>query len=128
LGRNGVSEVSDKLRDERFVTLLGPRRHWQDGHCMGVAAPLPRSLAGKSILLTWKALPIRAMCGGCRDIPGTCTQIERSAWSWSTSFVREKLLIILDSCEHVIETSRCLPELLYQETEQVYLLAPSREL
>ncbi|HVQ70228.1 MAG TPA: hypothetical protein VMT08_22270 [Bradyrhizobium sp.] len=39
-----------------------------------------------------------------------------------------KLLIILDSCEHVIEAVALLAEQLYQETEQVYLLATSREL
>ena len=39
-----------------------------------------------------------------------------------------KLLIILDSCEHVIETVALLAEQLYQETEQVYLLTTSREL
>ena len=38
-----------------------------------------------------------------------------------------KLLIILDSCEHVIETVALLAEQLYQETEQVYFLTTSRE-
>src|SRR4029077_18170507 len=39
-----------------------------------------------------------------------------------------KLLIILDSCEHLIEAVALMAEQLYQETEQVYLLATSREL
>jgi predicted ATPase len=39
-----------------------------------------------------------------------------------------KLLIILDSCEHVIEAVASLAEQLYQQTEQVYLLTTSREL
>jgi predicted ATPase len=38
-----------------------------------------------------------------------------------------KLLIILDSCEHVIESVALLAEQLYQETAQVHLLATSRE-
>jgi predicted ATPase len=38
-----------------------------------------------------------------------------------------KLLIILDSCEHVIEAVASLAEQLYQESEQVYLLTTSRE-
>src|SRR6202040_1717088 len=39
-----------------------------------------------------------------------------------------KLLIILDSCEHVIEAVALLAEQLHQETDQIYLLATSREL
>jgi predicted ATPase len=39
-----------------------------------------------------------------------------------------KLLIVFDSCEHVIETVALLAELLYQEAEQVYVLTTSREL
>jgi predicted ATPase len=39
-----------------------------------------------------------------------------------------KLLIILDSCEHVIEAVALLAEQLHQETEQIYLLTTSREL
>jgi predicted ATPase len=40
----------------------------------------------------------------------------------------QKLLIILDNCEHVIEAVALLAEQLYQESEQIYLLATSREL
>jgi predicted ATPase len=39
-----------------------------------------------------------------------------------------KLLIILDSCEHVMEAVALVAEQLYWETEQVYLLTTSREL
>jgi predicted ATPase len=38
-----------------------------------------------------------------------------------------KLLIILDSCEHVIEAVASLAEQLYRQTEQIYLLTTSRE-
>jgi predicted ATPase len=40
----------------------------------------------------------------------------------------QKLLIILDSCEHVIEAVALVAEQLYQETEQIHLLTTSREL
>jgi predicted ATPase len=38
-----------------------------------------------------------------------------------------KLLVILDSCEHVIEAVALVAEQLFRETEQVYLLTTSRE-
>jgi DNA-binding winged helix-turn-helix (wHTH) protein len=59
-----VSEVGDKLRDERFVTPIGPGGIGKTTIAWLLAAPLPRSLAGMSTLPTWKALPIRAMLGG----------------------------------------------------------------
>jgi predicted ATPase len=40
----------------------------------------------------------------------------------------QKVLIILDSCEHVIEAVALVAEQLYREIEQVYLLTTSREL
>src|SRR6202035_5948813 len=44
-------------------------------------------------------------------------------------FVRSgKFLIILDSCEHVIEAVALVAEKLYQETEQIHVLTTSREL
>jgi predicted ATPase len=39
-----------------------------------------------------------------------------------------KLLIILDSCEHVIEAVALLAEQLYRQTEEVHVLTTSREL
>ena len=88
-----VSEVSDKLRDERFVTLLGPGGIGKTTVPWLLAVPLPRSLAAKSILPTWKALPIR---GTLRELSRHPWDLHSNrkipAWSWSTSFVRESFL------------------------------------
>jgi predicted ATPase/DNA-binding winged helix-turn-helix (wHTH) protein len=43
-------------------------------------------------------------------------------------FLRERrMLLILDSCEHVIETAATLAERIFQEAPQVHILATSRE-
>jgi hypothetical protein len=68
-GGTVVGEVGDKLRDERSVTLLGPNGDSRRPSPWLLAAPQPRSLADKSILLTWEALPIRAMLRGLSRHP-----------------------------------------------------------
>ena len=45
------------------------------------------------------------------------------------SFLRDRrMLLILDSCEHVVETASALAERIYQEALQTHILATSREL
>jgi predicted ATPase len=53
-----ISEVSGKLRDERFATPLGPGGIGKTAIALAVGRAVAGSLAGMSILPTWKALPI----------------------------------------------------------------------
>ena len=95
VGREPVlSEVMDKLRDGAVRNPAWPRRHWQDDHCLSLlATPLPRSLAGKSILLTWKPHRSAIMLRGLSRHPWDLhSNRKMQAWSWSTSFVRESFL------------------------------------
>jgi DNA-binding winged helix-turn-helix (wHTH) protein len=75
-----VSEVGDKLRNERFITLLGPG-------CIGKAT---------------SAFAVVRVSPELLDL------------------VRSRnLIVVLDSCEHVIKTVALLAEQLNQESEQV---------
>jgi DNA-binding winged helix-turn-helix (wHTH) protein len=59
-----VSEISDKLRDVRFVTVLGPGGIGKTTVALVVRRAAAEEFGGKTILSTWKALPIRAMLRG----------------------------------------------------------------
>lgn len=124
-----VSEVSDRLRSARFVTLLGPGGIGKtavalavgravtgefgseiyfvdlgsltDSHCVAVAVATSLGLALKS-----------------KDPAAELVELIRS----------RKCLIILDNCEHVIESVASLAEQLYQQTEAIHVLTTSREL
>jgi predicted ATPase len=124
-----VSEVSDKLRDERFVTLLGPGGIGKTTIALAVGRAVAEEFGGEVHFVDLESLTDpRQVAGAVATSLGLALK-SKDPGSELVDLVRsQKLLIILDSCEHVIETVALLAELLYQETEQVYLLATSREL
>jgi predicted ATPase/DNA-binding winged helix-turn-helix (wHTH) protein len=124
-----VGEVSDKLRDERFVTLLGPGGIGKTTIALAVARAVAEEFAGKVHFVDLESLTDPRHVGGAVATSLGLALKSRDPGLELLDFVRSrKLLIILDSCEHVIETVALLAEQLYQESEQVYLLATSREL
>jgi predicted ATPase/DNA-binding winged helix-turn-helix (wHTH) protein len=124
-----VSEVSDKLRDERFVTLLGPGGIGKTTIALAVGRAVAEEFGGEVHFVDLESLTDpRQVAGAVATSLGLALK-SKDPGSELVDLVRsQKLLIILDSCEPVIETVALLAELLYQETEQVYLLATSREL
>jgi predicted ATPase/DNA-binding winged helix-turn-helix (wHTH) protein len=124
-----VSEVSDKLRDERFVTLLGPGGIGKTTIALAVGRAVAEEFGGEVHFVDLESLTDpRQVAGAVATSLGLALK-SKDPGSELVDLVRsQKRLIILDSCEHVIETVALLAELLYQETEQVYLLATSREL
>jgi predicted ATPase/DNA-binding winged helix-turn-helix (wHTH) protein len=124
-----VSEVSDKLRDERFVTLLGPGGIGKTTIALAVGRAVAEEFGGKVHFVDLESLTDpRHVAGAVATSLGLALKSKDPGLELVDLVRSQKLLIILDSCEHVIETVALLAELLYQETEQVCLLATSREL
>jgi predicted ATPase/DNA-binding winged helix-turn-helix (wHTH) protein len=120
-----VSEVSDKLRNERFVTLLGPGGIGKTTIALAVA----EQFAGKVHFVDLESLTdSRHVAGAVATSLGLTLKSKDPGLELLDLVRSQKILVILDSCEHVIETVALLAEQLYQESEQVYLLATSREL
>jgi predicted ATPase/DNA-binding winged helix-turn-helix (wHTH) protein len=124
-----VSEVCDKLRDERFVTLLGPGGIGKTTIALAVGRAVAEAFAGKVYFVdlgsltdarhvTWAVATSLGLALKSKDPGPELVDLIRS----------QKLLIVLDSCEHVIEAVARVAEQLYQETGQVHLLTTSREL
>jgi DNA-binding winged helix-turn-helix (wHTH) protein len=121
IGRESViSEVSDKLRDERFVTLLGPGGIGKTAIACAVGRAAAEEFGGEVYFVDLEGLT------DPRHVEATvATSLGLALKSKDASvelvdLVRSrKLLLILDSCEHVIEAVALLAEQLYQETEQV---------
>ncbi|SHI09804.1 ATP-binding protein [Bradyrhizobium erythrophlei] len=124
-----VSEVSDKLRNERFVTLLGPGGIGKTTVALAVGSAVAEEFGGKVHFVDLESLTDpRHVAGAVATSLGLGLKSKDPGLEL-VDFVRSrKLLIILDSCEHVIEAVALVAEQLYQETEQVYLLTTSREL
>src|SRR5438874_4789743 len=124
-----VGEVSDKLRNERFVTLLGPGGIGKTAIALGVGRAVTEEFGGKVHFVDLESLTDpRHVAGAVATSLGLALKSKDPGLELVELVRSRKLLIILDSCEHVIETVALLAELLYQEAEQVYLLTTSREL
>lgn len=124
-----VSEVSDKLREQRFVTLLGPGGIGKTTIALAVGYAVAEAFGGKVHFVDLESLTDpRHVAGAIATSLGLALK-SKDAGPELVNLVRsQKLLIILDSCEHVIEAVALVAEQLYQETEQVHLLTTSREL
>jgi predicted ATPase/DNA-binding winged helix-turn-helix (wHTH) protein len=130
IGRETViSEVSDKLRDERFATLLGPGGIGKTTIALAVGRAAAEEFGGEVYLVDLESLTDpRHVAAAVATSLGLPLKSKDPGLELVDLVRSRKLLLILDSCEHVIEAVALLAEQLYQETEQVYLLTTSREL
>jgi predicted ATPase len=123
-----VSEVSDKLRDERFVTLLGPGGIGKTTIALAVGRAVAEEFGGKVHFVDLESLTDpRHVAGAVATSLGLALKSKDPGLELVDLVRSQKLLVILDSCEHVIEAVALVAEQLYRETEQVYLLTTSRE-
>ena len=123
-----VSEVSDKLRDERFVTLLGPGGIGKTTVALAVGSAVAEQFGGKVHFVDLESLTDpRHVAGAVATSVGLALKSKDPGLELVDLVRSRKLLVILDSCEHVIEAVALVAEQLYRETEQVYLLTTSRE-
>src|SRR6267378_2957501 len=122
-----VSEVSDKLRDERFVTLLGPGGIGKTTIPLAVGRSVAEEFRAQVYFVDRDSLTDpRHVAGAVATSPGLALKSKDPGLELVDLVRSRKLLVILDSCEHVIEAVALVAEQLYRETEQVYFLTTSR--
>ena len=123
-----VSEVSDKLRNERFVTLLGPGGIGKTTVALAVGRVVAEEFDGNVYLVDLGSLTDpRHVAGAVATSLGLALKSKEPGLELVDLVRSRKLLVILDNCEHVIEAVALVAEQLYQQTEQVYVLTTSRE-
>jgi predicted ATPase/DNA-binding winged helix-turn-helix (wHTH) protein len=124
-----IRKVTDKLRGERFVTLLGPGGIGKTTIALAVGRAAADEFGGKVHFVDLENLADpRHVAGAVATSLGLSLKSNDPGFELVELIRSRKLLIILDNCEHVIETVALLAEQLHQETEQVFLLTTSREL
>jgi predicted ATPase/DNA-binding winged helix-turn-helix (wHTH) protein len=130
IGREtAVGEVCDKLRDERFVTLLGPGGIGKTTIALAVGHAAAEEFGGEVYLVELDGLTDpRNVAGAVATSLGIALKSKDPGLELVGLVRSRKLLIILDSGEHVIEAVASLAEQLYRQTEAVHVLATSREL
>ena len=123
-----VSQVSEKLRNERFVTLLGPGGIGKTTIALAVGRAAAEEFGGNVYLADLESLTdSRHVTGAVATSLGLALKSKDPGLELVDLVRSRKLLIILDSCEHLIEAVASVAEQLYQETAKVHLLATSRE-
>jgi predicted ATPase len=123
-----ISEVNDKLRDGRFVTLLGPGGIGKTTIALAVGSDAAEEFGGEVYFVDLEGLTNPHHVAGAVATSLGLALKSKDANLELVDLVRSrKLLMILDSCEHVIEAVASVAEQLYRETEKVHLLATSRE-
>src|SRR6202790_4931467 len=124
-----VSEVSDKLRKERFVTLLGPGGIGKTTIALAVGRAAAEEFGGEVYFVELESLTDpRHVAGAVATSLGLALKSKDPGLELVDLVGSRKLLIILDSCEHVIEAVASLAEQLYRQTEEIHVLTTSREL
>lgn len=129
IGRNQtVSELSDQIVRERFVSLVGPG---------GIGKTTVAVSAGYALLDKFVNAVYFFDLGALHDpalVPNVIAStlgllgISQDPVDGLVSFLRDKrILLILDCCEHVVETAAALAERLCKEAPQLHILATSRE-
>src|ERR1700722_20017509 len=130
IGRETViSEVGDKLGDERFVTLLGPGGIGKTTIALAVGRAAAEEFGGKVPFVDLESLTdSRHVAGAVATSLGLVLKSKDPGLELVDLVRSRKLLIILDSCEHVIEAVASFAEQLYRQTEEIHVLTTSREL
>jgi predicted ATPase/DNA-binding winged helix-turn-helix (wHTH) protein len=124
-----VGEVSDKLRNERFVTLLGPGGIGKTTIASAAGCAAAEEFGGEVYFVDLENLTDpRHVAGAVAASLGLALKSKDPGLELVDLVRSRKLLIILDSCEHVIEAVASLVELLYRQTEEIHVLTTSREL
>jgi predicted ATPase/DNA-binding winged helix-turn-helix (wHTH) protein len=129
IGREAViGEVRDRLRDERFVTLLGPGGVGKTTVALAVGSAVAGEFGGNVHFVDLESLTDPRHAAAAVATSMGLALKSRDPDLELVDLVRSrKLLIILDSCEHVIEAVASLAEQLYQQTEGIHVLTTSRE-
>src|SRR5246500_5156608 len=124
-----VGKVREQLRKERFVTLLGPGGIGKTTIALAVGRAAAEEFGRNVYFADLESLTdSRHVTAAVATSLGLALKSKDPGLELVDLVRSRRLLIILDSCEHVIEAVALLAEELYQEAEQVFLLTTSREL
>ncbi|WP_426614433.1 ATP-binding protein [Bradyrhizobium sp. McL0616] len=124
-----IQDISEKLRAQRFVTVVGPGGIGKTTVVVSAGHALLAEFAGHVHFVglgeTGNAAPVPAIVASSLGLLARSNDPTNSL----TTFLRDRrMLLILDCCEHVVEAAAALAERLYQAVPELHIVATSREL
>jgi predicted ATPase/DNA-binding winged helix-turn-helix (wHTH) protein len=129
VGRDDVvTKISSKLLAHKFVSIVGPGGIGKTAVAVSVCHAQVGTFDGVVRFLDLGLLNDPALVPGALASTLGLSASASDATSRVISFLRDKrMLLVLDSCEHVIEAAAQLAEGMFDEAPHVHLLATSRE-
>jgi len=130
IGRDtAVREVSTRLAAHRFVTLHGPGGIGKTTVAIAVAHAELSAFANEVVFVDLGAIGDPALVGSAvATLLGVAVRSGDPLPALLNFLRPRRMLLVLDSCEHVIDDVARLAEAIFREASEVNLLATSREL
>ena len=138
-----IDTLSKQLAASRFVTIVGPGGVGKTTVAVAVAHELMTSFAGAVLFVDFGVLSDPDLVSLCHEFPhshsarimaGHLTSLlglsvpTDDSLAGLIAYLRDKrMLLILDTCEHFIESAAGLAAHIYAAAPQVHILATSRE-
>jgi predicted ATPase/DNA-binding winged helix-turn-helix (wHTH) protein len=123
-----VRELSEKLRSERFVTIVGPGGVGKTTVALSIANALLRDFAGAVCFVELSSVGDASLLAALvTSALGVPVQAEDPLPDLITHLRGKKILLVLDNCEHVIRKAAEVAERLFVELDHLSILATSRE-
>ena len=129
IGRDdAIRTVLVRLKAQRFVTLVGPAGVGKTAVAVQVAHSLLAEFDGEVHFVDLGALaPAASVCDALASMLGLALDREASLPHLLARLRKRRILLILDNCEHVIESVAELADQLFRAAPQIHILATSRE-
>src|ERR1700722_12157347 len=129
VGRDGaVRDLTKRLREQRFVSIVGAGGIGKTTVALAVAHEVLSEFSGAVQFLDLASIEDPQLVGGALASHLGLSVVSENPLPVILAFLRERrMLLVFDSCEHVIETVATLAENIFRDAPQVHILVTSRE-
>ncbi|WP_244490379.1 ATP-binding protein [Rhizobium sp. Root708] len=129
IGRGeGVHDLSARLISSRFVTITGPGGVGKTTLALAIAHDMLEPFVGGVLFVDFGMLSDPNMVTtSLASTLGIAVRSRDPTPSLVTFLRNKRILLVLDNCEHVVDSVAAIASQIYRGTPQVHLLTTSRE-